>query len=211
MKLLILGAPGAGKGTQAKFLCEKYNILHISTGDLLRAEVREKTELGLEIKAVMERGDLVSDELTTKLLTKKLNSKECENGFLLDGYPRNIVQAEILKGIVPVIDAVVVIHVDDEVIVNRMSGRIVCKECGQVYHKVNNAPKVAGVCDVCGGEVVQRADDNEEVVKNRLVKYHNETAPIINYYKDLGLVVEVSGLGDINEITKNIVSAIENK
>ncbi len=211
MNLLILGAPGAGKGTQAKFLAEKYNILHISTGDLLRAEVREATELGLKIKDIMDRGDLVSDELTTELLKKKLNSKECENGFLLDGYPRTTVQANTLESIAPKLDAAIVIDVDDQIIIERMSGRRTCKACGQVYHATNNPPKVEGVCDVCGGEVIQRADDNAETVKNRLNKYHTETAPIIDYYKEKGIVIRVSGLGQIEDITKKIVDGIENR
>ncbi len=211
MNLLILGAPGAGKGTQAKFLAEKYNILHISTGDLLRAEVSEGTELGLKVKGIMETGGYVSDEIVTELLRKKLNSKECENGFLLDGYPRTTAQAETLSKIAPAIDAAVVIEVADEIILERMTDRIVCKKCGQVYHRINNKPNVDGVCDACGGEVVQRADDNYDVVKNRLVKYHEETKPIIDFYKDLGLVIKVSGLGYINEITEKIVSGIENR
>ncbi len=209
MNLLILGAPGAGKGTQAKFIAEKYNILHISTGDLLRAEVREASELGLKIKDIMDRGDLVSDELTTELLKKKLNSDECKNGFLLDGYPRTTVQAKTLETIAPKLDHAIVIDVEDDIIVERMSGRRVCKACGQVYHAVNNPPKAEGVCDKCSGEVVQRADDNSETVKNRLVKYHQETAPIIDYYKDI--VIRVSGLGDIKEITEKIIEGIEKK
>ncbi len=211
MNLLILGAPGAGKGTQAKFLAEKYNILHISTGDLLRAEVREATELGLKIKDIMDRGDLVSDELTTELLKKKLNSKECENGFLLDGYPRTTVQANTLETIAPKLDAAIVIDVEDQIIIERMSGRRVCKACGQVYHAINNPPKTEGVCDVCGGEVYQRSDDNTTTVRNRLDKYHAETAPIIDYYKEKGIVIRVSGLGYIEDITKKIVDGLEKK
>lgn len=211
MKLLILGAPGAGKGTQAKVLAEKYNILHISTGDLLRAEVQAKTELGIKIADDMKMGKYISDEIVTTLLKNKLNSKECENGFLLDGYPRTTAQAKILSGIAPDIDAVIVISVDDEIILERMSGRIVCSDCGQVYHKLNKPPKVAGVCDVCGGLVVQRADDKYEVVKKRLDIYHSETAPIINYYKNQDLVIRVSGLGYIDDITNKIVSAITKK
>ncbi len=210
MRLLILGAPGAGKGTQAKFLAKKYDILHISTGDLLRAEVAEGTDLGLKVKGIMETGGYVSDEIVTALLQKKLNSKECENGFLLDGYPRTTTQAKTLSEIAPAIEAAVVIDVDDEVILERMSGRIVCKGCGQVYHKVNMPPKTEGVCDVCGGDVVQRDDDNYDVVKNRLAKYHEETAPIINFYKEQGIVVTVSGLGNIEEITSKIVTSLEN-
>ncbi len=209
MKLLILGAPGAGKGTQAKFLAEKYNILHISTGDLLRAEVKEETELGLKVKRIMNEGELVSDEIVTELLKKKLNSKECENGFLLDGYPRTTVQAKTLQEIAPPLDAVVVLNVDDEIILERMTGRLSCRQCGQVYHKTNNPPKVEDICDVCGGEVYQRSDDTVEVVRNRLDKYHAETAPLIDFYKELGLVVRVSGLGYIEDITKKIIEAIE--
>lgn len=211
MKLLILGAPGAGKGTQAKVLAEKYNILHISTGDLLRAEVQEKTELGLKIADDMKMGKYISDEIVTTLLKNKLNSKECENGFLLDGYPRTTAQAKTLSEIAPDIDAVIVISVDDEIILERMSGRIVCADCGQVYHKLNKPPKIAGVCDVCGGLVVQRTDDKYEVVKKRLDIYHNETAPIINYYKSQDLVIRVSGLGYIDDITNKIVDAISKK
>lgn len=210
MKLLILGAPGAGKGTQAKFIAKKYNIEHISTGDLLRAEVAEGTELGLSCKAKMEKGEYISDEIVTALLEKKLNSESCKNGFLLDGYPRTTVQAETLQKIAPPIDAAIVLLVDDDVIIERMGGRIVCKSCGQVYHEKNNPPKVADVCDVCGGDVVKRADDNVEVVKARLEKYHVETAPIIGFYEELGVVVSVSGESkNMNEVTEEIFAGIE--
>lgn len=210
MRLLILGAPGAGKGTQAKFIAKKYNIEHISTGDLLRAEVAEGTELGLSCKAKMEKGEYISDEIVTELLKKKLNSKDCENGFLLDGYPRTTVQAQTLQKIAPAIDAAVVLEVSDDVIVERMGGRIVCKGCGQVYHEKNNPPKTPHVCDVCNGDVVKRADDNEEVVKNRLEKYHVETAPIIGFYEELGVVVSVDGANkEMEEITNEIFVGIE--
>ncbi len=212
MKLLILGAPGAGKGTQAKFIAKKYGIEHISTGDLLRAEVAEGTPLGLDCKAKMEKGEYISDEIVTALLEKKLNSDDCKNGFLLDGYPRTTVQAETLQRIAPPLDAAIVLDVPDEVIIERMGGRIVCKKCGQVYHKTNNPPKVEGVCDVCGGEVVARADDNEEVVKNRLVKYHQETAPIIGFYDKLGIVINIDGHGqEMETITQNIFDALDKK
>ncbi len=212
MKLLILGAPGAGKGTQAKFIAKKYNIEHISTGDLLRAEVAAGTELGLDCKAKMERGEYISDEIVTALLEKKLNSDDCKNGFLLDGYPRTTVQAETLQRIAPPLDAAVVLDVPDEIIIARMGGRIVCKGCGQVYHKTNNPPKVEGVCDVCGGEVVARADDNEEVVKNRLEKYHVETAPIIGFYEKLGIVINIDGHNqEMEAITNNIFDALDSK
>jgi adenylate kinase len=209
MKLVLIGCPGAGKGTQAKILSKHFGIAHISTGDLLREETSLKTELGLKIIDIMNSGGLVSDEIVTELLSNRIKKEDCKNGYILDGYPRNVSQAEGLSGVVGEIDKVVLISVDDGKIIERMSGRRACPKCGQMYHVKYNAPKKDGICDVCGAELIQRKDDTEETVKNRLEIYHTTTAPVINYYKDKRLLFEVSGEGDIEEISSEIIKALE--
>ena len=209
MKLVLIGSPGAGKGTQAKVLSKHFDIAHISTGDLLREETSQKTELGLKIIDIMNSGELVSDEIVETLLANRVKRDDCKKGFILDGYPRNVKQAENLPSIVGEIEKVVLISVEDDLIVERMVGRRGCPKCGQMYHIKYNPPKEDGVCGVCGEALVQRKDDNEETVKNRLSVYHKSTAPIIDYYENKGLLLEISGVGDIDEISKQLIDALE--
>ncbi len=209
MNIIMLGAPGAGKGTQAKIISNELDILHISTGDLLRKEIEEAGEEGKDFARDMDSGGYVDDDIVTKLLVDKLALKENTNGFVLDGYPRNIAQAQRLLSIVPNIHKVIVIHVDDEIIVKRMGGRIVCPSCGMVFHKEFNPPKVENICDKCNTKLITRDDDLPAIVSKRLKKYHDLTTPIIKFYNELGLVETVSGLGDIKEITNNIIKAIK--
>lgn len=209
MKLVLIGSPGAGKGTQAKVLSKHFDIAHISTGDLLRDEINLKTELGLKIIDIMNAGQLVSDEIVGQLLSNRIKKDDCKNGFILDGYPRNVTQAEGLPSIVGEIDRVVLITVDDELIIERMVGRRGCPKCGQMYHIKNNPPKQEGICNECGTALEQRKDDNEETVKNRLLVYHTSTSPIIDYYKNKGILLEINGVGNIDEISKQLIDALE--
>lgn len=210
MKLVLIGCPGAGKGTQAKVLSKHFGIAHISTGDLLREELKNETELGLKIKDIMNSGGLVSDEIVTTLLANRIEKDDCKKGYILDGYPRNVSQAEGLKEVVGDIDRVVLISVDDDKIVERMVGRRSCPKCSQMYHVKYNPPKADGICDVCGSELIQRKDDTEETVKNRLEVYHSTTSPIINYYKDKGILMEFNGEGNIDDISAELIKALEN-
>lgn len=209
MKLVLIGSPGAGKGTQAKVLSKHFDIAHISTGDLLREEINLKTELGLKIIDIMNAGELVSDEIVEALLSNRIKKDDCKNGFILDGYPRNVEQAEGLPSVVGHIDKVVLISVEDDLIIERMVGRRGCPKCGQMYHIKYNPPKEDGVCGECGTALVQRKDDNEETVKNRLSVYHTSTSPIIDYYKNKGLLLEISGVGNIDDISKQLIDALE--
>ena len=209
MKLVLIGSPGAGKGTQAKVLSKHFDIAHISTGDLLREEINQKTELGLKIIDIMNAGELVSDEIVEALLSNRIKKDDCKNGFILDGYPRNVEQADGLPSIVGDIDKVVLISVEDDLIIERMVGRRGCPKCGQMYHIKYNPPKEDGVCGECGSLLVQRKDDNEETVKNRLSVYHTSTSPIIDYYKNKGLLLEISGVGNIDDISKQLIDALE--
>lgn len=212
MNLILLGAPGGGKGTQAKLLVEKYNIPQISTGDLLRAAVAAGSELGKQAKAAMDAGQLVSDELVLGLIKERLAQDDAQNGFILDGFPRNTAQAEELDKLLEEIDAplnrVVLVDVDFDVLVKRVVGRWTCKECGEIYNTYFKAPKQEGICDVEGGELTHRADDNEETIKSRLSVYEEQTAPLINYYGDKGLLKTIDGLGDIDEIFARMVEAV---
>lgn len=210
MKLVLIGCPGAGKGTQAKVLSKHFDIAHISTGDLLREEINNKTELGLKIIDIMNAGGLVSDEIVTKLLSNRIKRDDCKKGYILDGYPRNLSQAEGLSNVVGEIDRVVLISVDDDKIIERMAGRRSCPKCSQMYHTKYNPPKADGVCDVCGAELIQRKDDTEETVKNRLDVYHSTTSPIIKFYRDKGILMEFNGEGDIDKISAELISALEN-
>lgn len=216
MRIILLGAPGAGKGTQAKFLTEKYDIPQISTGDMLRAAVKAGSPLGLKVKEVMASGGLVSDETIIELIQERIQEDDCKNGFLFDGFPRTIPQAEALKKQSIEIDAVVEIDVADEEIINRLSGRRVHEVSGRVYHVVYNPPKVEGKDDETGDALVQREDDKEETVRKRLDVYHAQTAPLIEYYSSWSAneetapaYVKVNGVGNMDEIRAQIVSGLE--
>lgn len=195
MRLILLGPPGAGKGTQAQFICEAYSIPQISTGDMLRAAIKEGTELGKQVEKVMSAGDLVSDDLIIALVKDRIGQQDCENGFLFDGFPRTIPQAEAMLAAGVFIDHVIEIAVDDEEIVSRLSGRRVHQDSGRVYHIRFNPPKNEGVDDLTGEPLVQRADDSEETIRNRLDVYHQQTEQLVGYYRELSSSSEQSGPG----------------
>ncbi|MCK6596803.1 MAG: adenylate kinase [Bdellovibrionaceae bacterium] len=217
MRLILLGPPGAGKGTQAQFIKEKYNIPQISTGEILRAEIKAQSSLGLKLKSIVDSGQLVPDDIIIQIVAEKIKSPECKNGFLFDGFPRTIPQAEALKLAGINIDLVLEIHVPDEEIIDRMSGRRVHMASGRTYHVKYNPPKVSGVDDLTGEPLVQREDDKEDTVKKRLHVYHTQTKPLVEYYqnwaaqkdKSAPKYVKVSGLGDISEITANVLKALQ--
>lgn len=208
MRLLIMGVPGAGKGTQAALIKEAYNIKHISTGDMFRKAISEKTPTGIEAKSYIDQGKLVPDSVTNKLVRERLSEKDCENGFLLDGYPRNLAQAEeldkILKDLGIKLDAVINVSVDDNFLIERITGRRTCTKCGASYHVSFNKPKVEGICDECGSTLIQRPDDSEETIKNRLSVYYEKTKPVLDYYEAQNIVKNVDGIGEINEIFEKI-------
>lgn len=206
MKIVLIGTPGAGKGTQAKILTEHFNIAHISTGDLLRDEINLKTELGLKISNVITSGQLVSDEIVLTLIKNRIQKDDCKNGFILDGYPRNISQAETLESVIGKIDKVIYIQASDDVILERMAGRRSCEKCGQMYHLKYNPPKVAEICNNCQSPLIQRKDDNIEIVKNRLNVYNESTKPLINLYKEKGLLFEVNGDAEIETVSKELIN-----
>jgi adenylate kinase len=212
VNLVLLGAPGAGKGTQAKMLAGKYGILHISTGDILRENVSNNTELGQKAKEYMDKGELVPDTVLIDIIKDRLSKPDTDNGFLLDGYPRTIPQAVALDYIFgqlgKKLDVVIDIKVQDEELVARLAGRRMCK-CGASYHVKFNPPKEDGICDVCSGELYQRDDDTESSVKTRLVAYYNQTHPLIDYYTDKELLHTVSGTGDIEDIFGEITVVID--
>jgi len=208
MKLILLGAPGAGKGTQAEKLCAILNIPTISTGNILRAAIKNQTEVGLQVKPYIDAGKLVPDEVIIGIVTERLAAPDCANGYILDGVPRTIAQAEALEKAGVIFDDVVSIEVSDQVIMDRMSGRRVCEHCGASYHVVAVPPKQEGVCDSCGGALVCRKDDAPETVKTRLDVYHKETAPLIDFYKERGLLKAVETQGTVDEITAAILSAL---
>jgi len=212
MRLILLGAPGAGKGTQAVILAEKFNIPHISTGDIFRANIREGTELGKKAKEFIDKGALVPDDITVGIVKDRLSKPDCNNGFLLDGFPRTIPQAEYLDDVLEKmnmpLDCVINIDVPDNVIIKRLSGRRVCPVCGMTYHIVNNPPKQGNICDGCGSPVIQRDDDREETIQKRLVAYHEQTEPLIDYYKNKGKLIVVDGTKEIEDITREIMKAL---
>ena len=211
MKIIMLGAPGAGKGTQAKMMADKYSIPHISTGDIFRANIKEGTELGKKAKAFMDAGMLVPDELTVDLVIDRINRQDCENGYILDGFPRTINQAQKLSEALAAtgdIDYAVNVDVPDENIVVRMSGRRVCPGCGASYHIVNIPTKVEGICDRCGAAVIQRADDAAETVLKRLSVYHDQTQPLIDYYKAKGSEVDIDGTQSMEDVFAAIVKVL---
>ncbi|MBR6400232.1 MAG: adenylate kinase [Firmicutes bacterium] len=209
MKLVLIGCPGAGKGTQAKKLSKHFDIAHISTGDLLREQMKLGTELGKKVSEIMNAGGLVSDDIVSAMLAERIKADDCKKGYILDGYPRNVSQAEGLSAITGELDKVICFNVDDEIIVDRMTGRRGCPKCGQMFHIKYNPPKHDGICDACGEALIQRKDDNEETVKNRLKVYHETTAPVIEYYKKKGILAQIDGVGDIDEIFAKAVAALD--
>ena len=214
MNLILMGLPGAGKGTQAEKIIDKYGFLHISTGDMFREAMANGTELGVKAKSFMDQGALVPDEITNGIVKERLAQKDTEVGFLLDGFPRTIEQAEALDKILAElgkkIDAVIDIDVKEAALIDRLAGRFICKTCGATYHKLFNMPKVAGTCDRCGGhDFFQREDDKPATVKNRLTINIKNSQPILAYYKEQGLLHEVDGDRDINEVFKDVAKLIE--
>ncbi|MBD9029155.1 MAG: adenylate kinase [Butyrivibrio crossotus] len=212
MKIIMLGAPGAGKGTQADKICAKYNIPHISTGDIFRANIKNNTELGQKAKSYMDKGELVPDELVVDLVVDRIKADDCTNGYVLDGFPRTIPQAEALDAALAAIndkvDYAINVEVPDENIIDRMSGRRACVACGATYHIVHIPTKVEGVCDKCGAELILRDDDKPETVKNRLNVYHEQTQPLIDYYTAKNVLHEVDGTKAMEDVFSSIVSIL---
>ena len=208
MKLILLGAPGAGKGTQAEIISEKYNIPTISTGNIIRAAVKNGTEMGLKAKAYIDSGRLVPDDVVIGIIKERLSENDCENGFILDGFPRTIPQAEALDDMNITIDAVLSLEVADREIVQRMSGRRVCEKCGASYHLKYKKPNKEGVCDVCGGVLVIRKDDEPDTVIDRLDIFHKQTEPLKNYYKNQNKLILVDGQQEVADTTKLVLAAL---
>jgi len=212
MKIIMLGAPGAGKGTQAKKIAEKYGIPHISTGDIFRANIKQGTELGKKAKEYMDAGGLVPDELVVDLVIDRVGQDDAKNGYVLDGFPRTIPQAEALdkalSDIGEKMDYAINVEVPDDNIINRMSGRRACVDCGGTYHIQFNPTKVEGICDACGGKLILRDDDKPETVKNRLEVYHKQTQPLIDYYSKQGIMKEVDGTMNMDDVFKAITDIL---
>ena len=213
LRTILLGPPGAGKGTQAVKIVEKYNIPHISTGDIFRENIKNQTELGKRAKAYMDRGELVPDELVVEIATDRLTKYDCKNGFLLDGFPRTIFQAEKLDEFLTQrgekLDKVINIDVEKDALVKRITGRRVCKSCGASYHVVNIPPKKDGICDLCSGELIQRADDTEETVLNRIDVYNKQTKPLVDYYDKAGVIINIDGNKDLDDVLADIIKGLE--
>lgn len=213
MKIVLLGPPGAGKGTQAKSISTKYSIPHISTGDIFRKNISENTPLGIEAKSYMDAGKLVPDEVTINMVKDRLVQDDCKNGYLLDGFPRTVEQAEALQEFLSArgekLDTALLIDVQKEFILERMTGRRVCPSCGASYHIKFNTTKIAGKCDLCGADVIQRKDDTEETVKERLDVYESQTQPLINFYKDKDMLSVVDGTQEINQVFESICKLLE--
>jgi len=204
VNLVLMGLPGAGKGTQAEKIVQKYDIPHISTGDMFRAAIKDETELGLKAKSFMDKGELVPDEVTIGIVRERLAKADCEKGFLLDGFPRTVAQAEALENILAQlskqIDYVINVDVDKEILMDRLTGRRICKDCGATYHLVFNPPAQNGVCDRCNGELYQRADDNEETVQNRLDVNIKQTKPLLDFYEAKGYLRNINGQQEIDKV-----------
>jgi adenylate kinase len=213
LRLVLLGPPGAGKGTQASAIVSKYSIPHISTGDIFRANIKNGTELGKQVEAYMNKGLLVPDELVVSIVKDRLTKEDCKNGFLLDGFPRTVNQAEALdkelKDMNIKLDKVINIEVGKEILIERAIGRRICKNCGATYHVKFNPPKAENICDKCGGELYQRDDDKVETVEKRIKVYHEQTQPLIDYYKDKGLLLNLDGTKSIEEVFNEIVASLE--
>jgi adenylate kinase len=212
---MLFGAPGAGKGTQAKFLIEKYNIPQISTGDMLRAAIADKTAMGMEAKKFMDEGKLVPDSTIIGIIKDRLSKDDCKRGFILDGFPRTLPQAKALEELMNEmgikLDKVISLNVPDELIVGRITGRRVCKDCGASFHVEFNPSKKEGVCDYCGGELIIRKDDTADTVKSRLEAYHTQTEPLFDFYKQKGVMVEIDGTKDVKDVTKDMFKVIEER
>ena len=212
LRTILLGAPGAGKGTQAAKIVEKYGIPHISTGDIFRDNIKRQTELGMKAQEYMNKGELVPDDLTCEIATTRLLEDDCANGFLLDGFPRTVYQAQKLEEFLQAhglkLDNVIDVEVDQEGLIARLTGRRVCKNCGATFHVINIPPKEEGICDNCGNNLIQRDDDKEETARNRLSVYADQTMPLIEFYKDMGILVEIDGDGDPEKVFVDIVNAI---
>ena len=212
MRIILLGPPGAGKGTQAAGIVNKYNMPHISTGDIFRKNIKEETELGKKAKEYMDKWLLVPDELTVGLVTSRISEPDCANGFMLDGFPRNVSQAKhldvFLKETNIKLDNVINIEVDKNILVERAEGRRICKSCGATYHVEFNPPKTEGVCNVCGGELYQRQDDTEETVSKRIQVYLDETKPLADYYANEGIISNINGQQSIDKVFEDIVNAL---
>ena len=212
MYIILFGAPGAGKGTQAVYVAQKLNLVHIATGDLFRQAIEQGTELGIQVKSYMEKGMLVPNEITIRMVLERMSAPDCESGVVFDGFPRNLEQAraldEALAKQAKAIDRVVYINVSEEELLKRLSRRWVCRNCQTPYHAIDFPPKVWGKCDQCGGELYQRPDDTDETVKKRLQVYFAQTAPLIDYYTRAGKLIEVNGEGGIDEVGRRIIVAL---
>jgi len=213
MRIVLLGAPGSGKGTQAKLLSEKYRIPHVSTGDLLRANLAAGTPLGLQAKAAMDAGQLVSDDLVLAIIRERLKNPDAKKGFILDGFPRNIPQANaldaMLRNIAQPLDAAILMEVDFDILMQRLTGRRTCENCGAAYNVYTNPPRLEDQCDRCGGPLHHRADDNEETIGNRLRVYEGQTKPLIGYYRDQGRIETVDAVGDVKDILKRMIAVLD--
>ena len=208
MKIIMLGAPGAGKGTQAKIISEKLGIPTISTGAAIRTEIDNKTELGLKVEDIIKSGNLVSDEIVLELIKERLSKDDCRKGFILDGFPRTINQAEGLYKLGYEMDVALNIDLADEVIIERLSGRRECKKCHAIFHITSNPSKVEGICDVCGDKLTIRPDDEVDVIVNRLNVFHEQTEPLIDYYKNKNILVNVKGQDSVSDTTKEVFKAL---
>jgi len=210
MNIMMFGPPGAGKGTFAQELCKKYKIPQIASGDLFREALKNKTELGLKAKGFMDKGELVPDDITIGLISERINKDDCKNGFILDGFPRTIEQADALKNITK-IDIVLNLIVTDKIIIQRLSARVQCKECDAIFNLVNIPPKKAGICDHCGGELFQRDDDKEEAIKNRLVVYRKQSEPLIEKYRKEGILVDIDAEQELEDTVSDCIKEIDKK
>lgn len=214
MNLIFLGPPGAGKGTQAKLLEDQYKLIQLSTGDMLRKAIADETEVGLQVKEIMSEGKLVSDDIMIKIISDRIEQDDCQNGFILDGFPRTEAQAEALEHMLSAkgktLNGVIRLMVDEDALVERVCGRFTCASCGEGYHDTFKPTKVAGVCDRCGStEFKRRPDDNEESIRTRLAAYHEQTAPIIPFYSEKGLVHEIDGMAPIDSVSTEIKQTVD--